>query len=78
MVNITCVFHSPSKSYTIAVEYNTLIVCIRYSGTRGVMRHFDFMRNRTLRIVNLEKLFAAKRIRLNEYVAIQIVRHILI
>ena len=78
MVNITCVFHSPSKLYAIAGKYNTLIVCIRYFGTRGVMRHFDFIRNRTLRIVNLEKLFAAKRIRLNEYTAMQSVRHILI
>ena len=42
------------------------------------MGHFDFMRNRTLRIVNLEKLFAAKRIRLNEYIAMQNVRDTLI
>lgn len=42
------------------------------------MDHFDFMRKRTLGIVNLEKLFAAKRIRLNEYTSMQNVRHIYI
>jgi len=31
------------------------------------MTHFDFMRKRTLRMHNLEKLFDARRIRLYEY-----------
>ena len=41
--------------------------CTRYSGTKGVMKHFDLMRSRTLRMHNLEKLFAAKRVRLDQY-----------
>jgi len=42
--------------------------CTRYSDTKGVMKHFDLMHARTLRMHNLEKLFAAKRIRLGQYV----------
>jgi len=41
--------------------------CTRYSGTKGVMKYFDLMRARTLRMHNLEKLFSAKRIRLDQY-----------
>jgi len=33
----------------------------------GVTNHFDFMRKRILRKHNLEKLFAARKITLNEY-----------
>ena len=40
---------------------------IRLTGTKGVMGYFDLMHKRPLRMVHLEKLFAAQRIRLDEY-----------
>ena len=53
--------------YTLDLTRVTFHVCIRYSGTSAVIKHFDFMRMRTLRMRHLEKLFVAKRIRLYEY-----------
>ena len=63
-------FHSPCKLCILDLTRVTFRTCIRYSGTTGVMKHFDFMRMRILRMYHLEKLFATKRIRLNEYATI--------
>lgn len=35
-----------------------------------MMKHFDFMHMRALRMYHLEKLFAHKRIRLDEYATV--------
>ena len=65
---ITLVLISISPiSYIFDITHDTLPTCIRLSGPKGVMTHFDFMHKRTLRMYNLEKLFAARKIRLNDY-----------
>ena len=65
--NIDLGFLIPYNLYTSKLTRVTFYMCIRYSGTSGVMKHFDFMRLRTLRMCYLEKLFVARRIRLYEY-----------
>ena len=65
--NINLCFLILYNLYTSDLTHVTFYICIRYSGTSGVMKHFDFMRLRTLRMCHLEKLFVARRIRLYEY-----------
>ena len=65
--NVNLGFLISYNLYTSNLTHVTLYICIRYSGTSGVMKHFDFMRLRTLRMCHLEKLFVARRIRLYEY-----------
>ena len=67
--NISFIFCSPCKLYTLDLTHVTFAICVKDSDTKGVMKYFDFMRTRVLRIYNLEKLLAAKRIRLDEYAA---------
>ena len=69
--NINFNFHSPCRLYTLDLTRVTFPTCIRYSHTKGVMNHFDFIRKRTLRMYNLEKLFVVQRITLDEYAAAQ-------
>ena len=65
--NISFNFRFPWKLCTLELTHVAFPTCTRYSDTKGVIGHFDFMRKRTLCIYNLEKLFAAQRIRLEKY-----------
>ena len=67
--NISFNFHFPWMLYTLELTHVTFPTCVRYSDTKCVTDHFDFMHRKILRIYNLEKLFAAQRIRLDEYAA---------
>ena len=61
--------------YTPELTHVTFPICIRYSDTEGVSKHFDFIHKRTLYIHNLEKLFATRKIRLYEYAIVLNVKY---
>ena len=71
---IRLIFNFWCKLYKIKLIHVTFPICFRDFDTEGVIEHLNFMHKKTLRMHNLEKLFAARKNKLNEYAVVSNVK----